>query len=107
MSEHAQLGFAQTGGINNRGMHELVDHDDIVFSDQRADGPKRRRVPGRKRNRRWNSFEFRDSLFQPMMDFEGAANEPGSARPGPKIMNGCGSSFLERGMIGEAEIIVG
>jgi len=40
--KHAQFRTRETRTVHNAGMNQLIDDDDIILAEQRADGPNRR-----------------------------------------------------------------
>jgi hypothetical protein len=46
VSEDAEFGTAETGGIDDTGMDEFIEDDNIVLADQSADGSEGGDVAG-------------------------------------------------------------
>ena len=87
-------------------MNEFVEDDDVVFARQRGDGAERGGVAGGKSERGLGFFEGGERGFEIVKRRELAANQPRRARARAEFFHGLDGGLFQRGMIGQAEIIV-
>src|ERR1700693_4891391 len=79
MGKNAQLGAAEPGGIDNAGMHELIQNNHIVGAYQCTDSPQGGRVACREAQRGFRPFEGSQSLLELLVRLERAADQARSA----------------------------
>ena len=107
MRENAEFCAAQFCGIDNRGVNQFVDDDDVVFVGERANRSERGGVTGGKNQRGFGLFELSERLLEFVVRRERAANQPLRAGACAEFFNRLHRGFFEQRVIGQAEIIVG
>ena len=107
MAEGAKPCASEPRGIDDAGVNELVHDEDVVLAQQRGNGPQRRGVPGRKRQRRLGAFECGKGCFEFVVDAKRATDEARSAAARAEFLNRLRRRFLEGRVIRQTEIIVG
>ena len=88
-------------------MNEFVENDDVVFAEQRGDGADGGGVAGGKSQRGFRLLEGGERFLQFVQRRERTADEPRRAGTGTKFFHSANGGGFQRGMIGEAEVIVG
>ena len=105
--EHAELCAGEAGGIHDAGMDQLIEDDDVVRADQRADGAESCGVAGGEAERGGGAFERGERFFEFVVGRQRAADQARGASAGAKAFDGLDGSFLEGGLIGQTQVIVG
>ena len=107
MSENFYFGAGEARAVNDAGMVELVGQNEIFFAEDAGDSAGIGGEAGLKDDAGFDTLEARDLFLEFHMDMHGACN--GSDGSGAYTIFFCGGngSFLELGMVAEAEVIVG
>ena len=82
VSEDAQLGPRKPRGIDDAGVDQLIDRDDIIAVEERADDAGGGGITGGKGQRGLGAFEGGQSFLQDMMRSQRTAQQAG--RPGAR-----------------------
>ena len=106
MREDAELRAAETSAIDDAGVDELIDDDDVVLVEQGRDGAEGGGVAAGETQRSFGGFECGERFFEFAMRRERAADESGRAGARTEIARGVRGGFRKRGFVGEAEVIV-
>src|SRR5581483_3213260 len=101
-----QLGAREPGRVDDRGVYELVEDDDVILIAQGADRADRGGVTGRERNGGLRVLEGGEGFIELVVRRERAADETGSARAGAVTFNGVDRGLLQARVIGEPKVIV-
>src|SRR5213593_109659 len=104
--EESEFGAGKPRSVDDRGMDELVQNEDVVLADERGDRAEGRGIAGRKSERGFGGLEFSEGRLQFMMGRQRAAEEPRGAGAGAEVAYRAPRGFLEGGMGGEAQIVV-
>ena len=96
----------EAGGIHDAGVDEFIHDDNIVFSNQGADGANGGGVAGGEGQRGFGAFEGGEGFVQLVMRSEGAADETGSACARAEFFNRLNGGFFDDRFVGQAEIII-
>src|SRR5438876_271152 len=97
---------AQLCGVDQRGVAEFVEQDDIVFRDQRRNRTKRCGVSATETKRSLRAFPFSQRAFQTQMWRLRAADQPRGACADSEFVDGSDRRFTESGIICKPEVIV-
>ena len=107
VGKHAQFRAAQFCGVHDAGMNELVENDDVVFAEQRANRADGGGIAGGKRERGFGFFEVGERFFKFMKRRKRAANQSRRAGACAEFFNGLDRRFFQNRIVGKPEIIVG
>ena len=107
MGKHAEFGARQSRGVHDGRVDPLVDEDDIVLFEQRADGSQGGGVAGGETEGRLAAFEGGQGFIEFVVGSHGAADQPRGAGSCAKPLDGFHRGFLEGGFVGEAQVVVG
>ncbi len=94
VGKNAKFGAGKSGGIDDAGMHQFVEDDDIVRPHQGANGSQRRGIAGGKNQGGRGVLKAGEGGFQFMVWSERAANEARSAGTATEAFNGGGRGLF-------------
>src|SRR5205823_14147465 len=100
-------GAAQTCAIDQRGMNEFIENDDVVFPGDGGKSADRGRVTAIKSNCGWHVFPFCNRALQCHMRRLCSRNQTGCAGADAKLFNRVCRSGTQSFVGGETEVIVG
>ena len=98
---------AQTGGIDETGVAELVEDDCVARADQRGDGAEWHGEAAAEGERCLGAFEICESFLQCGVGAMGAAHQTRSAGAAAVAGDAFGEGPLHLGGAGQAEVVVG
>ena len=106
VSEDPQPRPALPRRIDATGVDELVDDDDVVLLQQRADRPDGRGVSGRKRQRRLGTLERGDGFLKFVMGIQRTADQARSPGADAEVAHCPGGGFLKNWVGRKTEVVV-
>jgi len=83
MRKNADLRPRQSGAVNQRGVTELVQNDQVPGARKSAQNPDIRLVTGRENQRAFTAFELSDFLFKARVAGRRPGNQSRRSRAGP------------------------
>src|SRR5207248_9264788 len=107
MRKNANAGAAQTCAIDQRGMNEFIENDDVVFPGDGGKSADRGRVTAIKSNCGWHVFPFCNRALQCHMRRLCSRNQTGCAGADAKLFNRVCRRGTQLFVGGETEVIVG
>ena len=107
MIKNAELCVREPRPVHDARMHQLVQDDDVVLARERRDGADGGGVTAAEGQGGRGALVIGQCLFQHMERRQRAADEPRRARARAMGFHGLDGGFLQRRMIGEAEVIIG
>ena len=106
MVEDAQFRARKPGGIHDTGVNELVEDDDVIFAGECCDSSDGSGVAGGKNQCCLGFLEGGERFFQFVKWRKRTANQTRCTRARAEFFHGLDGRRFQRGMIGEAEIVV-
>ena len=97
----------EPAAVDDAGMVQLVAEDQVVFLHQRGDDSHVGLVSAVEHQRRFGSLETRDAPLQLLVRGHVARDQPGRSRAAAVAVQRLPGGFLQRGMVGEPQVVVG
>ena len=97
MVEDAEFRPGETSGIDDAGMDELIQDDNVAFARKGADGSQGGGVTGGEAQRGLGAFEGRQRLLQLVVGRQRTADEPRGARARPVLSRAWRAASLRAG----------
>jgi hypothetical protein len=97
---------AELRAVDQRGVGELVENDDVVLAEQRAERADRRRVAGGKAQRRFRALELREFLLELDVWSERAADQPRGAAADAVLVDRRLRRFAQERLRREPEVVI-
>ncbi len=107
VGEDPDHGLAPARGIDEAGVGELVQNEDIAFAGEGADRPVGRGVPAGEREGGLDVFEAGEALLELQMGAERSADEAGGARADAELIDRPLRGLAQGRVRREAEVVVG
>lgn len=107
MGKDADFRAGQPRGVHDAGVNELVENENVALADQRGDGAQRGGIARGESQRGFRALERGQRLLQLVKRRERAADQPRRARARAKFFHGGAGGGFQRGVIREAEVVVG
>lgn len=106
VAKDAEVRTGEAGGIHDASMDAFINDDDIVPAEEGGNGAKSGGIAAGEGERRGSSFVVGQSLLEPMVWGEGAADQPRGAGADAIVSDRADGCAADARVVGQTEIVV-